>query len=104
MAFSAGIGFGVFNLDFSSMSLTNAVATVDDTAFPDVEIINTTVSTSSDVSDAVYNTSGGSSSNDGSSSQQPDSGSGSGDSNGGNANGGSSGGGSSSPESTGSLN
>lgn len=43
IGFSAGIGFGVFNLDFKDLSLSNAAAIVEDTAFPEVEIVNTTV-------------------------------------------------------------
>ncbi|MDL2246014.1 endoglucanase [Methanobrevibacter sp. OttesenSCG-928-K11] len=77
IAFSAGIGFGIFNFDFSNMSLSNAVATVEDTSFPNVAIVNTTTSTSSNTGDTSSDTSS-SSYSESSSSQQSNSGSNSG--------------------------
>ncbi|MCC7553642.1 MAG: hypothetical protein KO202_03990 [Methanobacteriaceae archaeon] len=43
IAFSTGIAFGIFNFDFKDVSLTNAAAIVEDSAFPDIKMVNTTV-------------------------------------------------------------
>ena len=43
IAFTVGVAYGIFNLDTESISDTNVVATVEDTAFPEiVTVINTT--------------------------------------------------------------
>ena len=43
IAFTAGIAYGVFNLDSDTISDVNPVATVQDTAFPEIkEVANTT--------------------------------------------------------------
>lgn len=49
VAFTVGVGYGVFNLDFNNISETSTVAMVHDTAFPDIteDIKNTTKTTSS---------------------------------------------------------
>ena len=36
LGFTVGVGYGVFNLDFDNLSETSTVATVQDTAFPDI--------------------------------------------------------------------
>ena len=49
IGFTAGIGYGIFNLDFGSLSQSETVAVVDDTAFPEfnetVAANNTTAKT-----------------------------------------------------------
>lgn len=63
IAFTGGIAFGIFNFDFESMSVVNAEAVVEDTAFPDVEQVNVTNTTSSsqDSSSSTSDTSSSSS-------------------------------------------
>ena len=36
VGFTVGVGYGVFNLDFDNLSDTTVVATVTDTAFPEI--------------------------------------------------------------------
>ena len=36
VGFTVGVGYGVFNLDFNNLSNTTSVATVTDTAFPEI--------------------------------------------------------------------
>ncbi len=36
LGFTVGVGYGVFNLDFNNLSNTTSVATVTDTAFPEI--------------------------------------------------------------------
>ena len=48
VGFTAGVAYGVFNFDFDTVSQTESVATVEDTAFPEFnEVLKTTNSTSS---------------------------------------------------------
>lgn len=57
VAFTVGVGYGVFNLDFNSVSETSAVAIVQDTAFPDItENINNTTKTVTASSNEDYST------------------------------------------------
>lgn len=42
IGFTLGVGYGVFNLDFNNFSDTSIVATVQDTAFPDITENNVT--------------------------------------------------------------
>ena len=47
IGFTAGVAYGVFNFDFDTLSQTESVATVQDTAFPEFnEVLKTTNSTS----------------------------------------------------------
>ena len=50
LGFTVGVGYGVFNLDFDSISDTTTVAMVQDTAFPDINenvVTNTSTYTNS---------------------------------------------------------
>lgn len=63
IAFTAGVAYGIFNFDFDTLSNTNSVAVVQDTAFP--EIANNTAgntNSSTQTSYTNYNSSGSSSS------------------------------------------
>ena len=57
VAFTAGIAYGVFSFDFDSVSNTNSVAIVQDTAFPEIkEVVNKTVTnTTYNVTEEVVN-------------------------------------------------
>ena len=75
IGFTAGIGFGVFTFDFGSISVSDAQAIVEDTAFPEVQEVqvnnttNTSVQTGeTDTSDNSYSSEDTSSSEDSSSS------------------------------------
>ena len=53
LGFTVGVGYGVFNLDFDNLSETSTVATVQDTAFPDIHediVQNTSYTKSYDTS------------------------------------------------------
>lgn len=81
IAFTAGIAFGVFGFDFNDMSVVNAAAIVEDSAFPDVEIVNitTNTNTTSDTSSSNYDTSPSDSTDNMEGPSQSDSGSSSGE-------------------------
>ena len=96
IGFTAGVAYGVFNFDFDSVSSTESVATVQDTAFPEFKEVKTSNTTStsnnsswSTTSDNTVETTtdtsstSGSDSSDSGGSQQQDSGSESGGSQGG---------------------
>ena len=58
LGFTVGVGYGVFNLDFNSISNANSVAIVNDTAFPEFTqdiVQNTTVNNTYDYSYNDYN-------------------------------------------------
>ena len=60
LGFTVGVGYGVFNLDFDNISETTTVATVTDTAFPEIhEVVvpekTKTTSYSSYKDDSSYN-------------------------------------------------
>lgn len=56
VGFTAGVAYGVFNFDFDTVSQTESVATVEDTAFPEFnEVLKTTNSTSTS-DNYTYNT------------------------------------------------
>ncbi len=57
VAFTAGIAYGVFSFDFDSVSNTDSVAIVQDTAFPEIkEVVNKTVTnTTYNVTEEVVN-------------------------------------------------
>ena len=91
IGFTAGVAYGVFNFDFDTVSSTEAVATVQDTAFPEFKEVlkssnttstsnNNSWSTSSNNIETTTDTSSTPSStpSDSGGSQQPDSGSDSG--------------------------
>ncbi|MEE1129837.1 MAG: endoglucanase [Methanobrevibacter sp.] len=66
IGFTAGVAYGVFNLDFDSLSGTNSIAVVQDTAFPEINQ-TTAPTTSTQTSYTNYSSSGGSSSDSSSS-------------------------------------
>ena len=98
IGFTAGIGYGVLTFDFGNISVTDAQAIVEDTAFPEVEEVqvNSTSNTSTQVGDTYTSDSSYSSENTYSSqsSSSSSSSSSSGSSSGGSSSGGSSSGGS----------
>ena len=75
IGFTAGIGFGVFTFDFGSISVSDAQAIVEDTAFPEVQEVQVNNTTNTSVqtgetytSDNSYSSEDTSSSEDSSSS------------------------------------
>lgn len=44
VGFTAGVAYGIFNFDFDTISDTNSVAAVQDTAFPEFNEVNVTTS------------------------------------------------------------
>lgn len=57
IGFTAGVAYGVFNFDFDTVSQTESVATVQDTAFPEFnEVLKTTNTTSTSHDNSTWGT------------------------------------------------
>lgn len=57
IGFTAGVAYGVFNFDFDTVSQTESVATVQDTAFPEFnEVLKTTNATSTSHDNSTWGT------------------------------------------------
>lgn len=51
IAFTAGVAYGIFNLDTETIADTNVVATVEDTAFPEIVAVVNDTNTTDDFND-----------------------------------------------------
>lgn len=54
VGFTAGIAYGIFNLDFGTLSDTETVAIVSDTAFPEIKEVVTVNKTTNDYGNYTY--------------------------------------------------